>query len=582
MKLFNTLIKSFWPQWLALSLPVISTLILAVMCVAGLQQSLQQGVSHHQQQALVLQLDELSNQLTREQLAAWQQDLPQWDDQRRKTRATWQQLLGSGSAEDNTHLAPLKNSFNQLVWAQQNEQNSLGIDGEAYTPVLNQVATASRHLAGLSVESQHLVQLRQLHRSVQGLRLALKGILTHQAAELDGQTLLQQTQWLTQWMQPSLTDRQQRLFNELFDGGWQALRMQLSASLADNNPLDKNLNQELQELDTLVTALDTLLADSRDQLTQEMEGQTTALQNMSLMVWLLALLLPATGVLTLWLSLQRQASRLHTAQAWVQTLTCGNLTAQPEARLTGADPLGQMVLGVDELRHHWRRTLTQIHAHCDALQAMAHSRADWLDETASSPQQDQPPSSPSHRTPNRPVVDIPVLTDDFISFEDEFDHTPALNVGQYGHIQQHLTALNQSGQLLADSIAHWHGDTETLSQHMHQMTEPMQLQLRAVSAMTQQLQGLGGWVDTLNAYATKSQQLVDNALNHAEHLAHDEADLHQLQQEVNTMQQELGSLMQQLQQAQPPVITRMASQTGRDVKCHPWASLRRLLAEFSF
>jgi methyl-accepting chemotaxis protein len=562
------LIKPFWSQWLAVMLPAGSTLVLAVFCVAGTQQALQQRLWQHDQQAVLLHLDDLSAQLTLEQLSAWQQDLTQWDTRQRKTRATWQQLLGTGSREENTTLAPLKNSFNQLIWAQKNDPNNQGVDGDAYTPVLDQVATASRQLASSLPNGQHLVQLRQLHRHLQGLQQAVKGILTHQAADIDGLMLLQQTQWLAQWMQPTLTDRQQRLFTELFDGGWQSLRGPLADSLAEDNPLDKNLTQELQELNSLTAALDSLLADSRDQLTQQIDNQTSDLQNQIAGVWLLALILPCAGLLTLWLTLQQQASRLQTAQNWAQTLACGNLTASPQPRLTGDDPLGQMVLAVDELRHHWRRTLTQIHAHCDALQTLATARANWLDE--------QPVPNEHTPLPHRPMVDLPVLADDFMMAS-----PPLVQAEQ---LQTQLSSLNQTSQQLADSIAHWQGDTETLSQHLHQMTDPMQQQLKALMAMAQQLHGLGSWVDTLNDYAAQSQQLVDHTLSHAAQLAaHDDADLHTLQQEVTQTQQQLAGLMQQLQQAQPPAITRLASQTSpQKPGYHPLQGLRRLLAEFSF
>jgi methyl-accepting chemotaxis protein len=549
-------IKLYKGYWLALLLPMTSAVVLSGWVGFTLLQTEQQRVHQHQAITLSLQLDTLANQLAKEHNAADNQNLALWHTYRQQTKTAWQQVMSTHDAGQHAALTALNNTLTQLYW--QHKQNPTDLANLNYAAVQQQLAHKARQFGSISPACLHLVQLRQLQQGLRRLQDDVRHLLSNNDQSLamamehnpeSSIAHLNQVHWLTEWTQPGLAPRELHLYQDLFKDPWLALHTRLASALSQANPFDPQLEPALQQLDTLNTTLDTLITDTQDQLTTQLDKANASFTAQLCWVLLLGLGLPLVGTLIMGWVVYRQHGRLTATLAWVQTLTCGNLTALPDPTLSGTDTVGHVVRSLDELRHHWRRTLLHIQTQCNAIANLAPAPGASDDPTG---------LTPMDETDN----DVAVLADD---------------ASHHSDVTLQLNQLGNTSQQLVTAIEHWQGDTQTLSQHMAHMAAPLQQHLAQFKAMLTHAALLSDTVEQVNDYARQCQALVDTTTTHATRLLNDPTDLQPLQNDVRHIANELTALQQQL--VARPVHTRLNSKTAPE---SPVQVIQAVLDTFRF
>jgi methyl-accepting chemotaxis protein len=629
--------------WCALALPTVAAAIVAQWGWGQYQHTQTQQAAQHHAVAMALQLDGLSARLHDEQLAASMGDRINWRKARSATRTTWAQVQAASTPADNAMLAPIKASLSHIYWADQKTAAPTPdattpefIDPAPYIPLQAQLEQLGMTWAHNHSMAQTLRQLRSLHQATRRLSTQLRTLLTganplptpglwgemaltprpsntptSNLYTMDGasadnnpvaqaDTLLANTQapditqaitttqteinGLIRWVSPHLTDRQYGLFNQLFNTVWQPLQPKLGGIVGNPTANNPQIPKAIQQLDAITDALDSLLNDTQDTLQTDL---TLAQQAQTSTWWQLlavALGLPVLGGCILGVYQQRLNQRLRHALVWANTLTCGNLTAQPHSSLLGADVLGQMAMAMDECRHQWRRTLVTIKTQSDVLQAAVATGLCTPEQTpATEPNDPMNEALPAHNEETNPLFALP----------DNWEQTLT-------HALAQLTTANQGMHTM---LTHWEQDHGALTQQMTELAEPLQTGLTQVENLVQQASGLTQWVETLQAYSQQGQALIQRA-RHTIHRINHEVDpqdneaiqevspvstevLDQLQTEATELQQTISQFCQLVKEELPMLVTTwQASHTQvkptSTASTNVWTALQQTLGQYTF
>jgi hypothetical protein len=580
--------------WVTFGLIATSVLLLGYLSAEQLTRADALTIQRSHQLQHLLQLDAFSAQLQHEQQIAhtFPLDRSQFKRAVQGSQSGWQQLQQNTSNLNKADLAGLQilwqrlQTYRQFLDDEPAALSTTETETSAYTALQTHITHIGLDARDTNFSSASaLLPLRTLYGRLDVLQASLKALLRQseegdEAAYMSVYRQAMAIDLMAEQYQPLLTERQARLFDEVFISSWQPVYHQLQdiLSLRDGGGLARQIPGMVQGIQSTRAQLDTLLSDSRDNALRQTERQEASHQALW-WLWITGLfLLPGLGAGLMVAHRYRTGLRLAKVLAWVQTMTCGNLTVMPDAHLLGGDAVGRMTQQIDELRHQWRRTLLQIQAQCERLDPRANTSTDW---------------SSTSWTDNGATVVGPVEDPDTVNMT-----TILADKAVYeSALKQQLHTLEHARAELDTLLDGWSNETADLQQQLTHVTRPAYNDLGGIASLIGNVQGLSQWLNTLQAYMHKGEQLVQQAQNCAQQLntLENEANpdrqqtaLQALQTETQQLEIQLKALLEGLQQLTPAsqlVTTRLSSHTTTGAlppTAHPLSVLYGLVNQFKF
>jgi hypothetical protein len=587
------LIQQYWPQGLLL----LAVWILGANTYGLIHTHTQTGQHNAAIIRQVLRIDNLMAQTQAESLALVHQAPDQAiQAQITNSHAAWQAMSSHVlDAEIKTSEAAYTDVL--TIWQRLQQLRQHYKDDTAHASSLDSIVAYNQfghalEAQALQLGQQHpaamgLITLRQFQAEIQTLQLQMADWLSTTSTHATLAPLLTQTLRVQVQNEQGLyksSQQQQQLFAEVIDPLWQPISKDLLnlIDLDDQTVLSERLPQYVQRLGDLNQQLTLLITERQNYLENLAQAPLTDSMQLLSWWWVCMGVIPAITVLGTLIWHRQWQQRLNGVLQWTHTMACGNLTVAPHPSWQGGDLLGQSVQAIDEIRHHWRRTLADIHHYCQALQAAKAVQTgkpaqETTDKDAFKAQTEQQTEAPPH---------------------DHYDHGPeayaqsALNLPQPDlaglpmALGQHLSTLLEASHQLQQQLNRWHDPMPALDQQLDDLTQPVKRQMTALAYVLTQSQQLSHFVEALEQCAHKSQHLLQQAQanlvtftqaddptsGHSAQIPDnqnpDSLTLAAIAQQNTQLQQELTTLQQQLN-TMGPVPGQMLISTSLNSKTSP-------------